>query len=92
MNTTEQWKPVVGFEGTYEGSSWGQVRSLDRILSNGRRRRGQILKPWPANPPYLYVSLRKNGRTYAHRVHRLVMMAFIGPPSTNQEVDHIIGI
>ena len=40
----EIWKPVVGYEGLYEVSSLGNVRSLDKITADGRRIKGKILK------------------------------------------------
>ena len=40
----EIWKPVVGYEGLYECSNLGRVRSLDKITADGRRIKGKILK------------------------------------------------
>lgn len=42
--TEEIWKPVVGYEGLYEVSSYGRVRSLDRYVNNNIFRKGRILK------------------------------------------------
>ena len=66
---TEIWKPVAGFEGTYEVSSFGRVRKGDRILSQSKSTGG-----------YLAVSLQAPDRTRKqYRVHRLVCRAFHGP-------------
>lgn len=71
---------MPGFEGSYEVSDMGHVRSVDRVVvdSRGRgfRRRGQILKPKHNNMGYPYVCL---GRPNSRLVHRLVLMAFVGP-------------
>lgn len=86
MNVTqEQWRSVSGFEGIYEVSDQGRVRSLDRLvlLKNGRKRRehGLILKPWKSNRGgYPAVNLAKNGHAKRnYLVHVLVLEAFVGP-------------
>ena len=79
------WKPVVGWEGEYEVSDTGQVRSLDRTqtLKNGQRRsyRGRLLRPQATNPSglHLQVQLRRPGEYRFYRVHQLVLTAFVGP-------------
>lgn len=79
----ERWLPVVGWEGFYEVSDQGRVRSLDRVSTrNGRpyRQRGRILKPWPTPPMgYLSVGLHGDGAVRRVRVHTLVLEAFVGP-------------
>jgi hypothetical protein len=88
----EEWRPIVGYEGEYEVSSLGRVRSLDRI-SRGRRKRrkpGKMLKP-DGSTVYLVVSLPglESGRRRI-LVHRLVAAAFLGPPPPERPlVDHI---
>ena len=42
--TTEIWKPIPAFEGLYEASSSGRIRSLDRITAHGTTRKGRVLK------------------------------------------------
>ena len=86
VDTDETWKPVVGFEGFYEVSSLGRVRSLDRVekIRNrwgdmARVKRGKILTPG-IRRTYLTVDLRAPGRPMRHYlVHRLVLEAFVGP-------------
>ncbi len=95
---TEIWKPVVGFEGSYEVSNYGRVRSIPHYV-NGvnpytrkpfkRLIKGQILKPAPNNSGHMTVVL-KHG-TPSHQVHRLVMAAFIGPCPSGLEVLHTDG-
>ena len=88
----EEWRPVVGYEGSYDVSSDGRIRSVDRWMNNGRRgygvRRGQIRKLQLATNGYQQVSLKVNGNERLALVHQLVMSAFIGPPG-ELEVDHI---
>jgi hypothetical protein len=89
----ETWKPVVGFEGLYEVSDRGRVRSLDRVYPQLSRKgkghkhthKGRILRPAPASHGYLTVVL---GRGNTRTVHSLVAEAFIGPCPEGQEILH----
>lgn len=90
----ETWKPVVGFEGFYEVSDQGRVRSLPRIVpSRGgvRQTRGRVLKPiYPKGYPA--AALCANGKSKIHEIHRLVAAAFLGPkPSGKHMVRHFDG-
>lgn len=80
---TEQWQPVVGWEGLYEVSDLGCVRSVDRTVHAGagrsRRAPGKMLRPRPG-PHYLYVHLSRYGRPRNHPIHQLVARAFLGAP------------
>jgi hypothetical protein len=77
------WKPVVGWEGFYEVSSLGEVRSVDRetIGPNGfpKRLRGQLMK-LGLRGGYLCVHLKRPGQATHYPVHRLVGKAFNGLP------------
>lgn len=75
----EEWRPVVGYEGLYEVSSQGRVKSLARRLADGRKWSERTLKPWRSTDGYLQASLRRDGRGVAAKVHRLVCEAFHGP-------------
>jgi hypothetical protein len=78
----ETWLPVVGWEGFYEVSDQGQVRSLDRVVAFGlqqRLARGRILKPGRDNHGVLFVNLSADGRHRVRRVHVLLLEAFVGP-------------
>lgn len=71
----ERWLPVVGYEGMYEVSDQGRVRSFKW------RPEGMILRPMRAGfSGHQTVCLRKDGRAYTGYVHRLMMRAFVGPP------------
>lgn len=84
-HTPEEWRPVVGYEGYYEVSNLGRVRSLDRRVSNGsgntRIARGVMLKPSLRDGfKYYVVNLgHGRGRRRTVQVHILVLEAFVGP-------------
>lgn len=76
----ETWLSVVGFEGLYEVSDLGRVRSTDCILQvtgqSPRRRRGRLLVLKPDIGGYLIAQLSKEGQTTQTRVHVAVLEAF----------------
>ena len=80
---TEIWLPVKGWEGIYEVSSFGRVRSLDHYVNGKggipRLARGRILKPQIASG-YLQVYFYENGKQKWYKVHRLVADAFLPVP------------
>ena len=83
MNSiNEQWKPVEGYEGLYEISNLGRVKSL----KYGKER---IMKPGKDGNGYLLVHLYKNGKPKMFKVHRLVAEAFIPNPFDFSEINHI---
>jgi hypothetical protein len=90
-NTADEWKPVVGFEGLYEVSDLGRVRSLDRtvpsIIGIKQHRRGAIMAQ-SLDSDYLHLLLWKNGKGYNCWTHRLVAQAFIPNPDGKPEVNH----
>ena len=84
----EEWRPVVGWEGLYEVSDLGRVRSLDRAVKRGRYK-GELLRPWTNKGGYSCVFLSGVGRKRRNRqVHSLVAEAFIGPRPKGQVVRH----
>ena len=91
--TKEIWRPIVGYEGLYEVSSYGRVRSLDRYVkySNGpiHLHKGMILNPGKDKDGYLQVNLYNNGKIHQRKVHRLVAQAFILNPDNLPEVNHL---
>lgn len=91
MDLTEEWRPVVGYEGAYEVSSMGRVRGLDRITYGGRTWRGQMLTPAVMPRGYLVVTLWGQGRQRSALVHRLVLTAFRGLPAARDEGRHLNG-
>lgn len=95
MDSLEEWRPVIGFEGHYEVSNKGNVRSLDRTIFdlNGRRKRfikGVALKPSKDKDGYCFVRLHSQGSGYTYfKVHRLVALIFIPNPNNLPCVNHI---
>lgn len=91
----ETWKPVLGYEGHYEVSDLGRVRSTDtRInLASGRTRvrKGRVLAEQWTNRRYASISLARDGETNGARVHRLAAVAFVENPNSADEVNHIDG-
>ena len=84
---TELWQPVVGYEGLYEVSDQGRVRSLPRFRA-GRSYGGRLLKPCMDSRGYLLARLSRNGHTTTVTVHKLVAAAFLGPCPKGQVVRH----
>ena len=83
----ETWRPVVGYEGSYEVSDCGRVRSLDRI-SHGARA-GRVLTPHiGANNGYLYVTLYRTPERRRAYVHTLVLESFVGQRPEGMEACH----
>lgn len=87
--TEEIWRPVEGYEGLYEVSSYGRVRSLDRYDKMNRFWKGRILNLSDNGIGYLRVQLYSNNKAKWFFVHRLVAIAFIPNPDNLPEVNHI---
>lgn len=92
----EVWKVIPKYEGSYEVSNQGRVRSLDRYVersSNGRRLfKGQILKLGKDFGGYSIVGLYINGNKTTYSVHVLVLLSFKGGPPQGKEVGHRNGM
>lgn len=89
----EIYKSVYGFEGLYEVSNLGNVKSLKRIDMRGRTINERILKPYrDGNQGYKAVSLLKNGVSRRVKLHRLVAIAFLDNPNNLPQVNHINGV
>lgn len=76
------WKDIVGYEGIYQVSNEGEVKSLYRIVDRGllpnRIQKERILKKSINAQGYYVVNLTKEGKQKVHTVHSLVAMCFIG--------------
>lgn len=85
----EQWRPVSGFEGAYDVSNQGRVRSIARV-SEGRPRvvAGRILRATRTDEGYERVTLFRGRHRFTKRVHRLVLEAFVGPCPDGMEACH----
>ena len=90
--TQEEWRSVLGYEGLYEVSSLGRVRSLSRVVErrNGRAYTipGRILKCTVSKRGYRTVTLYRNFTNSSRGVHQLVAGAFIPNPESLPVVRH----
>lgn len=91
----EKWLPVRGYEGQYEVSDLGAVRSVDRVSKRGRhfiRLAGRCLRGTITSHGYVAVSLRNAGQRQVKRyVHQLVAEAFLTRKAGDEEVNHLNG-
>jgi len=93
LESPEEWRPIPGWEGMYEASSHGRIRSIDREVPDScwgtRKVRGKILKlrRSPQNRPL--VNLCRNSVCKNVTVHSLVMAAFVGPRPEGQVIRHL---
>ena len=83
--TKDIWRDVEGYEGLYQVSDQGRVKSLER---KGRRKE-RFLKPGMDKDGYLFVNLWAGGKQKNHKVHRLVCQAFHENPGNKPQVNHI---
>lgn len=97
----EKWLPIPSFEGAYEVSDQGRIKSLNRLVphcaaeSGVVMRRGKILSP-SRSSRYGHLKIKLSGGSKSNQhsfyVHQLVLSAFIGPKPDGMEVRHINGI
>lgn len=89
---TEIWRSIPGWVGFYEVSDQGRVRSLARAVP-GRPgvlivKRDRMLTPMPSRSGHLSVALCRDGRRSYMKVHRAVLLAFVGPCPDGMEGCH----
>lgn len=91
----EIWKDIPNYEGHYQISNFGRVKSLDRyiISKNGRRifKKGSIQKLQNNGNGYIYKQFKKDGKYKNYYIHNLVMLVFVGERPNNYFVCHIDG-
>ena len=87
--TEEVWRDVKGYEGLYQVSNMGRVKSLGRKDRFGRVIKERILEPAVTHNGYLRVGLHVDGKQKMLRVHRLVCEAFHENPDNKSEVNHV---
>lgn len=89
---SEIWKAIPGYEGLYEVSNLGHVRSVARIVRasgiSQRRAFGRVLKPYTNKLRYQYVALSKDGKPKTLLVHRLVANVFVPNPNNYSIINH----
>lgn len=94
FNMTERWRDIPEWEGFYQASDQGQIRSVDRVVPHARsdtlKLNGKILRAVPMNNKcgHLVVGLHKEGIEQTMLVHRLVALTWIGPCPPGQQVRH----
>lgn len=96
MGMSEVWKDIPGYEGRYQASTEGRIRSVDQIrevkTKNGRTFSkffaGRVLTPWRSSG-YFYVDLGHHDR---HTVHSLIALTFLGPCPQGFDVCHEDGV
>lgn len=87
----EIWKDVKDYEGLYQVSNIGRIKSLSRFVNTykkGRIKKEHILSIIDNGNGYCYVTLSKNNKHKNYFVHRLVASAFINNPNNYKEINH----
>lgn len=95
----EVWLPVAEYEGAYEVSNFGNVRSVDRYVDrlsaqgspSSRISKGQVLKKYCGKEGYITVCLCKNKKRSTKKIHKLVTKAFKGDRPAGFIINHIDG-
>jgi len=90
----ETWKDIPDYEGYYQASNLGRIRSLERVVKSSKNRSRTVVERILVlsydTYGYKIINLNKEGKSCTNKVHRLVMLTFMG--ESNLEVDHINGI
>lgn len=90
----EEWKDIEGYEGLYQISDWGRIKSLERNYFNGKgwlKIEEHIMKPFTDKDGYQLVRLKKDGCGRTLRIHRLVAQTYLPNGDKKPYVDHIDG-
>lgn len=86
---TELWRDIIGYEGLYQVSNYGRVRSISFRNQYCEKTRIKILNQHDNGRGYLRVALTKNAKVRHKRVHRLVAEVFLFNPAGLIEINHI---
>jgi hypothetical protein len=95
LQAVPEWRPIPGWEGYYQVSDAGQVASVDRMRGAPRgvirAMKGRILRPATTASGHLQVHLHRDGHGQTALLHRLVLLAFVGPAPEGHECCHSDG-
>lgn len=88
----EIWKDITGYEGFYQVSNYGNVRSLKKWCGNKHIKKWiddiRVLKPLKNNKGYFEIHLKKNCKRKKYFIHRLVATAFLDKPIGKEVINH----
>ena len=87
----EIWKDVIGYEGLYQISNTGRIKSLEKYVKNHNKllkKSEKILKPQIIKKGYLRIGLSKENVSKKFLIHRLVAETFIPNPNNKPQVNH----
>ena len=87
----EYWFSIAGWDGLYEVSNHGRIKSLERKITAGSRTyviHERILRPRHDKDGYMMVDLQNAGKVVTHKVHRIVATTFLENPCNKPQVNH----
>lgn len=86
----ETWRNIMGYEGLYQISNCGRIKSLMNWNGHKHIKKETILSPWNNGKNYLKITLRKNNKSKKYYVHRLMAETFLNLKKNSKlQVDHI---
>jgi len=92
----ENWKAIPGYDGYYEASDLGRIRSIERVVAHGRhgtcKQKEKILKPALDGHRYFRVALSMGDAFRTYTVHRLIALTFLGERPEGNQINHKSGI
>lgn len=95
MTNVRLWADIPGYEGYYQINIIGEIRSLSKLRTAGKKRLFypmRLLKPTPTKNGYSIVSIWKDGQMKRCHIHRLLAETFIPNPHNKDQVNHINGV
>lgn len=88
VSVKEVWKDIHNYEGCYQISSFGRVKSLDRTNSRGRKLNKRLMRSSLDSYGYRHINLYKNGTIQNFTIHRLVARTFIENLENKEQINH----